>query len=216
MKDLKTYINQLRRDFASQVLDERNVGKDPFSLFEQWMTEAVKAEVKEPNAMVLSTVSAEAKPSSRIVLLRDFSSEGFVFFTNYKSAKGSDLNKNPHATLLFFWPELERQIRITGMIKKTSEQVSDEYFNSRPRESRIGAWTSEQSSRISSRKELEDRYVALEKEFEGKEVPRPPHWGGYLLGPDVFEYWQGRPSRLHDRLLFEKNDGHWDVVRLAP
>ncbi len=217
MKDLKSFIHQLRRDFASHKLEDHSITSDPLSLFEQWMSEAVKAEVAEPNAMVLSTVSADGIPSSRIVLMRDYSSDGFVFFTNYNSRKGQNIQANDHACLLFFWPDLERQIRITGKIKKTSEKVSDEYFMSRPRESRIGAWTSAQSSRISSRDELEQRYAELEKSFQEKDITRPPHWGGYVLAPVEIEFWQGRPSRLHDRILFEKeSNDEWKVSRLAP
>lgn len=216
MEDLRSYINQLRKDFATSVLLEENTGDDPYSLFEKWLKEAVSAQAHEPNAMVLSTVSQDGKPSSRIVLLRDFTEEGLVFFTNYNSRKGQDIQSNKHASLLFFWPEIERQIRIDGVIERTSEEVSDAYFLSRPRESRLGAWASAQSKEIPSREFLEDLYNEADQRFKGKDIPRPAHWGGFILKPDYIEFWQGRPSRLHDRLFFKKENNDWTRGRLSP
>jgi pyridoxamine 5'-phosphate oxidase len=216
MDDIKAHISQLRRDFASHTLDEKNISHDPYELFAQWMKEALDSKVIEPNAMVLSTVGNDGMPGSRIVLLRDFSVEGFVFFTNYNSQKGRELAGTSKAALLFFWADLERQVRVAGTVRKVSEKVSDDYFKSRPRESQIGAWASEQSSAIADRSVLEERVKQLEEEYKNKDVPRPPHWGGYIISAERIEFWQGRPSRLHDRIRFSLNEGKWRTVRLAP
>lgn len=216
MDQLRAYINKLRHNFGKRTLEEKDAGLDPIELFSLWFHEAVDAELHDPNAMILSTASIGGLPSSRVVLLRNFNEKGFVFYTNYLSDKGQDLEENPHAGLLFFWPPHERQIRITGNVEKQDEKSSDDYFNSRPRESQIGAWTSEQSSRIASREDLEDTYKEMEAKFKGKNIPRPPYWGGFIVHPVTFEFWQGRPNRLHDRILFTHTGKGWVRDRLSP
>lgn len=216
MDELRDFTNKLRTDFGKMSLDEKSCDPDPLKQFLRWFDEAVRAKVNEPNAMVLSTCSKEGYPSSRIVLMRNFNAEGFVFYTNYLSKKGRDIEQNPHAALNYFWPEIERQVRIEGTLVKQTDAESDTYFSTRPRESRIGAWVSEQSSVIGSREELDLRYKELEKKFEGRDVPRPHYWGGYLLRPEMFEFWQGRPSRLHDRMRYSKDGSSWKVERLSP
>lgn len=216
MKDLEQHIFQLRKDYSSESLDEKVVFPDPLHQFRFWLEEAAKAGVPEVNAMTLATVDAVGQPSARIVLLRGFNESGISFFTNYQSRKGNDINVNPNACLNFFWPELERQIRINGKIIKLDPQESDEYFASRPRESQIGAWTSHQSTVIPNKEFLIERYKNLEQEFEGRAVPRPPHWGGFLLKPEAFEFWQGRPSRLHDRIGYVLESGLWSIKRYSP
>lgn len=217
MKKLQKKIFNLRTEFALSTLDERNTSKNPILQFEKWMNNALHAEVEEPNAMTLSTATKKGVVDSRIVLLRDFNKKGFNFFTNYKSAKGKEMQENKFVALNFFWPELQRQVRIKGSIEKLPERASELYFNSRPRESQIAAWASNQSEILSSRKELEDRFHLLTSKFEGKKVMRPKHWGGYCVKPIEIEFWQGRTSRLHDRLLFSKNrQGKWIRVRLNP
>jgi len=196
---------------------ESQVADSPITQFLQWFDEAVSAEVMEPNAMTLSTVSGEGKPSSRIVLLKDVTPDGFSFFTNYHSRKGTELLANPHACLLFFWPELQRQVRIEGRATVLPEDVSSAYFRTRPRGSRIGAVASPQSETIESRERLDERIRAVEEQYAGQEeIPRPAHWGGYQLEPDRVEFWQGRSSRLHDRLCYQRTDIAWDLIRLAP
>jgi pyridoxamine 5'-phosphate oxidase len=215
MDDIRNYINTLRHDFSKQGLDEKDVHKNPVTQFSKWFREAVDAKASEPNAMALSTVSAEGKPSSRIVLLRNFDENGFVFYTNYTSRKGEEIMENPAAALLFFWPELERQVRIEGVLQKQTPGESDLYFNSRPRGSKLGAWTSTQSKVIANRNVLDEEYKKLEQKYPG-DVPRPAHWGGYVLKPQAIEFWQGRPGRLHDRILFTLEKDDWKVERLAP
>jgi pyridoxamine 5'-phosphate oxidase len=216
MENLPNYINKLRHDFSKMTLDESMVDADPLKQFESWFREAVEGKVNEPNAMVVSTVNAGGRPSSRVLLLRNFDANGFVFYTNYNSRKAKDIEKNNNASLLFFWPELERQVRVEGKLVKQSAEESDRYFNSRPRESRLGAWTSPQSEIIADRSALDEELAVIIKKFEGKEVPRPEWWGGYTLQPDRIEFWQGRPSRLHDRVCYIKEKGQWKIVRLAP
>jgi pyridoxamine 5'-phosphate oxidase len=210
-------ISDLREDYRLKSLDFTDVTTHPFPQFETWFQEAVAAQILEPNAMVLATV-AEGKPSARVVLLKGLTTEGFVFFTNYTSRKGIELAENPHAALCFNWLDLQRQVRIEGVVEKISEVDSDAYFNSRPFGSRIGAWASPQSQIIPNRAILEENLVEYAQKYENIEgVPRPPHWGGYILLPTLIEFWQGRSSRLHDRIRYEKTEnGAWEMARLAP
>ena len=210
-------IADIRKDYQLQSLLETDVASNPFEQFNRWWDDAIKSELDEVNAMTLATASATGMPSARIVLLKSVSADGFVFFTNYNSNKGKELEENPFACLVFFWKELERQIRITGTIEKVSAAESDEYFYSRPVGSRIGAWASPQSSIISSRETIETNIVKYEQEFGGTEITRPPHWGGYIVKPTLIEFWQGRPNRLHDRIQYSKlQDVIWNIERLAP
>ena len=192
------------------------VNSNPIVQFDLWMKEALNADIPEPHAMNVSTVSKEGKPSSRIVLLRNFSENGFVFYTNYNSKKGNDISENNCAAINFFWPQLERQIRIEGKLQKVDSKISDEYFASRPHDSQLGAWASNQSEVLKNRQELEEKFAALEEKFAGKNVPRPEHWGGYCLVPDSIEFWQGRPSRIHDRIKFTTVNNEWKIERLSP
>lgn len=214
-------IADLRIDYRRATLDERDVALDPVRQFERWFDEAVKAEVPEPNAMTLATIGADGRPSARIVLLKGFDERGFVFFTNYASRKGRDLAAHAAAALVFFWIELERQVRIEGIVTKVDDAESVAYFASRPRLARIGAWASPQSEPIDGRAALEANFAAMEAQHRdaGDDVPRPPHWGGYRLEPDVLEFWQGRSSRLHDRIRYRRgaeNPEVWTIDRLAP
>lgn len=209
-------ISQIRIDYSSRTFDEKDAVRNPFLQFEVWMNEALQSEVIEPNAFVLSTVDDQNHPSSRIVLLRGFDQDGFVFFTNYLSRKGQEISTNPNVCLNFFHQPLERQIRIEGSIEKISTEASDEYFNSRPKGNRLGAWASNQSEKITSREVLELKQVELEKKFSDGNIPRPPHWGGYICKPSYFEFWQGRESRLHDRISYEKQGSQWNIARLSP
>jgi len=210
-------IADLRLDYNLEELLESETSADPFIVFKQWLERAVSSGRLEPNAMTLATISPEGKPRARMVLLKDFDPLGFVLFTNYHSAKGQELIANPNAALVFWWGELQRQIRIEGTVEKISEEESDNYFFVRPWESRLGAWASNQSEVISGRDILEKRLTELKEEYAGREVPRPPHWGGFRLIPSLIEFWQGRPSRLHDRLCYyRQEDGSWQRQRLAP
>ena len=198
-------------------LDEDAVGNDPILFFRKWFTEAEAAQITEINAMTLATVDSGNHPHARIVLLKGLDQQCFVFFTNYDSSKGREINANPNVTLLFFWKELERQVRIEGVIEKIPENESDIYFHSRPKGSRLGAWASPQSREIADRNILDLNYAKYEEEFSNIEIPRPPHWGGYRVLPTRIEFWQGRSSRMHDRLLFTKKEtGDWGRSRLAP
>lgn len=200
-----------------ESLSESDVSPDPFRQFDRWWDEAVRAEIDEVNAMALSTVSPTGMPSSRIVLLKGYDDGGFVFFTNYGSRKGREVAGNPHVSLLFFWKELERQVRIEGVCGTVGDAESDSYFFSRPEGSRLGAWASPQSERIASREVLDENLRRLTDRFRENPIPRPSHWGGYRVVPSSFEFWQGRPSRLHDRILYEnQGKGTWTISRLAP
>ena len=213
---VKNYINTIRRDFANKPLEDNMVKDDPMDQYAVWFQEAISSDILDPYAACLSTVDSTGQPSSRMVYIRDIIEEGFVFYTNYNSAKGDDLLNNPKAAFNIFWGELERQIRIQGVVVKVDEKISDDYFNARPRKSKIGAWASSQSQIISSRSDLENMYSSLEEKFKEVEVPRPSHWGGYCLKADRIEFWQGRPSRLHDRICYTKENGIWGKSRLSP
>jgi pyridoxamine 5'-phosphate oxidase len=218
MDNLRDHIYKLRKDFALQGLSQASVHVNPINQFEKWFNEAVLAQIPEVNAFDLATVSADGIPSLRIVLLRDFSADGFSFFTNYHSRKGKDMEANPNVCVNFFWPQMERQIRIQGVVEKLKSEDSDLYFSTRPRGSQIGAIASAQSEVVENREELEKIVEQMTKELEGVEnIPRPEHWGGYLVKPKTIEFWQGRPSRLHDRIRYRKNEvGEWVFERLSP
>lgn len=208
-------INSLRKEYKSRLLHRKSVENTPFKQFEIWLNEAINSEIPDPTAMSVSTLSENGFPQSRIVLLKFLDENGFVFFTNYKSQKGKSLEKNTGTSLLFFWPDLERQVRIEGFTAKTSQELSEKYFHSRPLESRIGAWASKQSDEIPNRKHLEERYESLKEKF-GFAPPFPDFWGGYRVTPVKIEFWQGRENRLHDRILYEKVNDTWTIKRLAP
>ncbi|MEJ7737819.1 MAG: pyridoxamine 5'-phosphate oxidase [Chitinophagaceae bacterium] len=210
-------IADLRKEYQLQSLSEKNVDTNPLHQFEKWWDEAILAKIEEANAMTLATASSDGIPSARIVLLKGFNERGFIFFTNYNSYKAQQVTENPRACLVFFWKELERQIRITGLVEKISDTANDEYFLGRPLASRVGAWASPQSQVIENREWLEANHHYFEQQFEGKFVSRPQHWGGYLVKPINIEFWQGRPGRLHDRIQYVlEQDGSWQIERLAP
>jgi pyridoxamine 5'-phosphate oxidase len=214
---VSTPIADIRKEYKLQTLSEKDIHKDPFSQFEKWWQEAIHSGVEEANAMTLATASADAMPDARIVLLKGFDNRGFTFFTNYHSAKGQQLLENPRASLVFFWKELERQIRISGLVSLSPATVSDEYFSSRPEGSRIGAWASPQSETIESREWLEEKEKEYREEWAGRSIERPEYWGGYTVKPVSIEFWQGRPSRLHDRFRYSlQNNASWKIERLAP
>ncbi|MFM9020059.1 MAG: pyridoxamine 5'-phosphate oxidase [Sediminibacterium sp.] len=211
------HIADIRKDYRLQTLDEAGVATDPIQQFGVWWQEALQSEIVEVNAMTLATANEQGVPSARIVLLKGYDERGFVFFSNYESKKAGDLQVNPVASLVFFWKELERQVRISGRVEKVTELESDQYFQSRPEGSRIGAWASPQSTVISSRGVIEEKVIALQASFEGKEIPRPLHWGGYRVVPSKIEFWQGRSNRLHDRIQYTiQSNGNWVIERLAP
>jgi len=214
---MKKKIHSLRKDYTKKKLAETKAKADPLAQFTKWWKQAVKASIDEANAMTLATASTDGMPSARTVLLKDFSEKGFVFFTNYNSFKGQQLAENPRACLVFFWKELERQVRITGIVEKLSAEENDEYFYSRPQESQVGAITSPQSQVIESRSWLEEQFKKNSKEASVNKIKRPEHWGGYTVRPVIIEFWQGRPGRLHDRLQYSlQDDGNWKIERLAP
>ena len=215
MKEIRDQINSIRRDFQSKPISKKDVPENPLSLLHEWLESAIKAEIKYPNAFTLATVK-NGQPDSRVVLLRDAHEEGLQFFTNYSSKKGEDLVRNNRVSMNFFWADLDRQIRIHATIDKLSSEQSDAYFASRPRASQIGAWASSQSNELKSRKTLESRIKELEVRFEGEAVPRPEFWGGYLATPNYYEFWQGRESRLHDRIVYQLAGESWQIKRLFP
>lgn len=209
-------IADMRRDYSQRELSRSTVDSDPFRQFSLWLDEAINSEALEPTAMTLSTIGEDARPSSRVVLLKAFDRNGFVFFTNYESRKGRELAANPNATLHFFWPELERQINIRGVASRVATDESETYFKSRPVKSQIGAWASKQSTVIGSREELEKKFDEFSQKYADGDIPLPPFWGGFRIEPDRFEFWQGRRSRLHDRICYEFLDQDWRVKRLSP
>lgn len=212
-----TELADLRREYALARLDEDSVDADPIPQFLRWIEEARHAELPEPNAMTLATVDADGQPQARVVLLKEATADGFVFYTNYASAKGQELAQNPRAALVFLWLELERQVRINGRVTKVATSESDAYFANRPRGSQLGALVSHQSRVVTDRAALDERYARLEREYHDHPIPRPEHWGGYRLQPESIEFWQGRRSRLHDRLRYRRNsEGQWRLERLEP
>jgi pyridoxamine 5'-phosphate oxidase len=209
-------LSSLRQDYTQGGLLEGHVDADPFKQFRLWMEQAIHAGIHEPNAMTLATCTPDGKPSARVVLLKGFDERGFTFFSNYESRKGKELAANPRASLVLFWAELERQVRIEGRVERVSDLESDEYHASRPRGSQLGAWTSWQSEVIAGREVLERRLAEFVDRFGEGHVPRPPHWGGYRLIPEAIEFWQGRPNRLHDRLCYRRVESAWALERLSP
>jgi pyridoxamine 5'-phosphate oxidase len=210
-------IRDLRREYSSRSLNEADMATDPLEQFQAWFQDAVNAQAVDVNAMSLATASASGEPSVRTVLLKDIDERGFVFFTHYTSPKGHDLAENPRASLLFYWPELERQVRITGAVTRVTREVSEAYFASRPLDSQWAAWAAPQSHELADRRTLEQRYEEIKRQYEHQPVPCPPDWGGYHVAAEQIEFWQGRPSRLHDRIRYTRqDDGTWTRVRLAP
>lgn len=209
-------VAMLRREYEGKPFNEENIDPDPIRQFQTWFDVAVKAIKHDPNAMILSTSDSGERPSSRTVLLKGFDEDGFIFYTNYNSRKGKHITQNPNVSLTFYWPDLVRQIHIEGIAEKVPAELSDQYFATRPDSSKLSAWASDQSSPIASREELENRLKEMEQKFGKGEIPRPPHWGGYVVKPDQIEFWQGRLNRLHDRILYKKEDGKWIIERLSP
>lgn len=210
-------VADLRKEYTFLGLSETQAHSNPFEQFKLWFDQAVAAQLPEPNAMTIATATLDGKPSARMVLLKDCDERGFVFYTNYQSNKGQQLIENPWGAIVFWWAQLERQVRIEGRVEKVSDAESDEYFNSRPIGSQLGAWASNQSQVVESREVLERQLEQLKEEYENKDVPRPSHWGGFRVIPDEIEFWQGRPNRLHDRLLYRRGEnGSWIIQRLSP
>jgi pyridoxamine 5'-phosphate oxidase len=213
---MKHTISNLRQEYKRASFDIKDAMKSPFEQFHHWFDDAVKSEILEPNAFTLATVDAEGMPDARILLLKGLDKTGFVFYTNYESTKGTQIAKNPKASMVFFWPEVERQVRLRGVIEKVSQNESREYFHSRPRASQLGAWSSKQSSNITNRSVITDQFTQYEKEFGDDEIPLPDFWGGYRLLPSWWEFWQGRESRLHDRIAYTQCKTGWQCDRLSP
>lgn len=217
MSEVSQHIRQLREDFMKGTLSEQDVLLSPDQQFNAWMKEVLASQVLEPQACVLATVTADMKPSSRVIYLREYQEHHYFFYTNYNSRKAREMKENPNVSLTFFWPELERQVRIEGTVEMASREKSDMYFKDRPKESKIGSWSSQQSSVLKDREQLENQVKAFSEKFaEADDVPRPEFWGGYVLNANYYEFWQGRKSRLHDRLSFSLVDGVWKLERLSP
>ncbi len=216
MDNLNNHIANLREDFTKGTLNESDLNKLPDLQFKTWMQQAVDGKIMEPQAFNLATVNKDNKPAGRIVYLRDFSNNQFYFYTNFNSRKGSEIGQNNYVSACFFYPELERQIRIEGTVQKANDDSSDDYFNNRPRQSQIGAWSSPQSKIITNRDELDNYILQNEKKFENKPVTRPKFWGGYIITATYYEFWQGRKNRLHDRICYELKNNNWNIFRLAP
>lgn len=210
------YLHNMRREYETGELYEKDLTSDPLEMFGRWLQEAVNAGISEPNAMTLATASVEGRPSARVVLLKEVNTQGFVFYTNYLSRKGHELLLNPHVALVFDWHEMERQVRIEGSAERVTAEESDAYFNSRPENAKIGAWTSPQSKIVKDRIALDELLKVTEQKFANKTIHRPDHWGGFLIRPTVVEFWQGRPNRLHDRIACYKTEEGWSMHRLAP
>lgn len=208
-------LRNIRKQYLFSTLDENNVLPNPFDQFEIWLQDAIESDQLEPTAMVISTVDEHLQPHSRVVLLKEFNAKGFVFYTNFEGHKAHQMAQNNRVSLVFFWPSLERQVRVVGHVEKISDLLSASYFNTRPVESQLGAWASPQSQLIRSKDFLEKQFQYYKQKF-GDNIPKPPHWGGYLVIPSTFEFWQGRPNRLHDRLFFSIELGEWKISRLAP
>ncbi|MGC9150426.1 MAG: pyridoxamine 5'-phosphate oxidase [Microbacter sp.] len=209
------HLEEIRKNYFQGELDESQLEENPFALFEKWLADAFERNESEPTAMTIATVDEEHKPHARMVLLKEMTPEGFCFFTNYESHKAQQLFVNKHVALVFYWPSIERQVRIEGIAKKMNEESSTDYFHKRPLESQLGAWASPQSRIIPSRQLLEHQFNEYRKKF-GEQVPKPPFWGGFLISPTLFEFWQGRPNRLHDRIEYVKAQNQWQMHRLAP
>lgn len=209
-------LSSIRKDYTLQSLNETDVETHPIAQFTKWWQEAINSEIDEVNAMTLATVTADNKPNARIVLLKGYNENGFVFYTNYNSKKGKEIERNPFACLVFFWKELQRQIRIEGEIEKVSDEENNEYFESRPQGSKMGAWASPQSTVIQNRAIIEESFINCEKRFSDGNIPRPSHWGGYVVKPIQIEFWQGRSNRLHDRIRYSLKNDEWIIERLAP
>lgn len=216
MTNFYSIIHKLKIYFKNQKLDKRNIDTDPIKQFNNWFNLAKNTRIIHPEAMILATSTKDGKPSVRALLLKEVIDSKFIFFSNYQSNKAKDIEENPFGALLFYWEKLERQIRITGKIEKITEKESDDYFKTRPKGSKLGAWASPQSKVIPGRTFLEDNFNKFKDKYKGKEIPRPPHWGGYHLIPSKFEFWQGKPNRLHDRISYRKENNTWVIERLAP
>lgn len=215
-RELNEELAHLRREHEATSLELEDLDPDPIEQFGRWMSDALAAGILLPNTTTLATADADGRPSARMVLLKGFDHRGFVFYTSYESRKSRDLDANPAAGLVFHWPRLERQVRVEGRVEKVPAAEADEYFATRPYESRLGAWASRQSAPLTSRRALEERLEELERQYAGAEVPRPPHWGGWLVRPEAIEFWHSRPNRLHDRFLYTRSGAGWDRVRLSP